>query len=54
MLNQAAKPKRVGAEQEAEIDTAQVGLLIKCVCGPERKKPISYKEEVDGNKAEVA
>lgn len=49
------KEKEVGVENEAEIDRAQVGVLIRCVCGPLRELSLlANKEEVDENKAEVA
>lgn len=56
-VNEAEKEseKWVGVENEAEIDRAQVGVLIRCVCGPLRELSLlANKEEVDENKAEVA
>lgn len=56
-VNEAEKEreKRVGVENEAEIDRAQVGVLIRRVCGPLRQLSLlANKEEVDENKAEVA
>lgn len=44
-----------GVENETEIDRAQVGVLIRCVCGPLRVLSLlANKEEVDENKTEVA
>lgn len=49
------REKRVGVENQPEIDRAKVGVLIQCVCGPLRELSLlTNKEEVDENKAEVA
>lgn len=56
-VNEAEKERerRVGVENEAEIDRAQVSVLIQCVCGPLRELSLlANKEAVDENKAEVA
>lgn len=54
-MRQREKERGVGAENEAEIDRAQVGVLIRCVCGPLGELSLlANKEAVDENKAEVA
>lgn len=35
------REKRVGVENEPEIDRAKVGVLIQCLRPPERAKPIN-------------
>lgn len=45
----------MGVEHEVEIDRAQVGVLIRCVCSPlSELSQLANKEEVDENKAEMA
>lgn len=55
LMRQQERLKSTVVENEAEIDGAQVGVLIRCVCGPLRElSQLANKEEVDENKAEVA